>query len=297
MTLTAKDLFGAYTAIITPFSADGSTIDFASYGKLVEEQISAGISGIVVAGSTGEAATLSDDEYRKLVTTSAEIVKKRVRLIAGIGTNNTARGREMATWLTNSGMDGILVVAPPYNKPPQDGILAHFREIAKSTSLPLIAYNIPGRSAVNIAATTLGKLADEGTIIGVKESSANMDQFMDIAALCAKKAALLSGEDSLVHAIMACGGKGVISASANLIPELFVRMTSLALKGDYAGALGAQLEALPIVRAMFIETNPIPVKTALALRGTISSPTVRLPLVPASPETVAKLRALPGLAR
>jgi 4-hydroxy-tetrahydrodipicolinate synthase len=287
-----QTLQGTLTAIVTPFTADSSAVDYDSFGKLLEFQIASGVSGIVVCGSTGEAATLNDDEYRKVVSFCREATRQKVLCIAGVGTNSTLRACEMATLLDGIGVDGILLVAPPYNKPSQEGIAEHFRRVKKSTRLPLIAYNIPGRSAVNILPQTLARLAEEGCIEGIKESSGSMDQVMDIAALCCKKASLLSGEDSLVTATMSCGGRGVISASANVIPSIFVELTRAALAGDFAGSLEKQFEALPVVRSMFIETNPVPAKAALKELGLIKHASVRLPLLEASGETLSKLRAI-----
>lgn len=283
---------GTLTAVVTPFTADGKGIDYKSFGNLIEFQLGAGVQGIVVCGSTGEAQTLTDSEYKEVVTFAREAVGKRGVLISGIGTSATEKAISMAAFLKECSVDGILVVAPPYNKPPQRGIEAHFKAIYDTTRLPIIAYNIPGRASVNILPDTLKNLFESGIIVGVKESSGSMDQVVDLLALVRDKVSVLSGEDSLVLPMMACGGKGVITAVGNIIPELFVRITSNALKGDWEKAKAAQFEALPWIRAMFLETNPIPVKTALARKGVIAHPTLRLPLVPAASETISKIDAL-----
>lgn len=283
---------GTYTAVVTPFTSDGSKIDFKSFGNLIEFQIEAGVQGIVVCGSTGEAQTLGDSEYKDVVLFAKEAIKKRVPLISGIGASATEKAVGIASFLKESSVDGVLVVAPPYNKPPQRGIEAHFRAVHDAAKLPLIAYNIPGRASVNILPETLRKLADSGTIVSVKESSGSMDQVVDLLSMVRDRVSVLSGEDSLVLPMMVCGGRGVISAVANVIPKSFVKITSSALKGDWEMAKDAQFEALPWIRAMFAETNPIPVKTALAKMKVIDYPTLRLPLVAAASETSARIDSL-----
>lgn len=283
---------GTYPAIVTPFNADGSAVDYDSLKALIDYQVRAGVQGIVVCGSTGEAATLSEDEYKNVVLSAKSMLGGRGQCIAGIGTNNTAKAQELAAFLSESKLDGILLVAPPYVKPPQRAIVEHFRAVKRCSTVPIIAYNVPGRSSVNIAAPTIAQLVQEGCIVGLKEALGSIDQVLDILAFTGDKLAMLSGEDSLVHATMASGGCGVISATANIIPEIFVELTTAALKGDWERARRAQFKALPIVRAMFMETNPIPVKTALALQGIIKYSAVRLPLVPAEAATVEKIRAV-----
>lgn len=285
---------GTYTALATPFNADGS-LDLDSLANLCDFQLKAGVNGFVACGSTGEAATLSEEEYRKIVTFVQERAKGKVPVVAGIGTNDTRRAWAQAVMLSELRVDGILVVTPPYNKPPQRGIVEHFRAVKGHTELPIIAYNIPGRSAANILPVTLDQMAKENLIVSVKESSGNMDQVLDIIALIGKKVSILSGEDSLVHAMMASGAHGVISASANVAPELFVQMTDAFAAGRFEESRDTQLKLLPIVRALFTETNPIPAKVGLHLRGVIKHPTVRLPLVPAEASTVQKMKEALGL--
>lgn len=290
MNITAQNLKGTIPALVTPFTLDGSAIDYESLTSLIEWHIRAGVSGVVVSGSTGEAATLSEQEYADLVNAAVKICNGKIPCIVGIGSNSTDKAAKQASLLEQLGADAILLVAPPYNKPPQDGIFAHFAKVKAASSLPIIAYNVPGRTSVNILPKTIARLAADGIIIGLKEASGSQDQLMDIYALVGDKISLLSGEDSLVHATMTCGGRGTISASANVAPEMFVEITEAALSGNFSASLKAQVRALPIVRAMFAETNPIPVKTALALRGAIKHPTVRLPLVPASAQTVELIK-------
>lgn len=288
--LTTDQLKGVYTAIVTPFKPDASAIDYDSALKLLNFQLEAGVSGLVICGSTGEAMTLSDAEYREYVAFVHKEVRGRVPCIAGIGTSSTARAQELAQWLERAGLDGALVVAPPYNKPSQEGIYAHFAAIKKSSALPLVAYNIPGRAVVNIQPGTVARMANDRLIVGLKDSTASLEQHMDLLALVGDGIAVMSGEDALVYALMACGATGVICATANAAPHVFVELCASALEKDFETALQCQMQALPIVRAMFLETNPIPVKAALAAKGVIQSASVRLPLTSAKAETVQKIR-------
>ena len=286
-----QTLHGAFPALVTPFNKD-SSIDFDSLATLIDYQLQAGVAGVVACGSSGEGQTLTDDEYGRVVSFCRDRTAKKVICIAGIGTNSTVKAVEMAQFVTEAKVDGILLVAPPYNKPSQDGIVAHFSQVSKHTKLPLIAYNVPGRTAVNILPATINLLAEKNIIVGVKEASGSIDQVMDIAAKSKNLISILSGEDSLVHAVLACGGRGVISASANIIPELFVKMIAAFEKGDISGSLRYQIEALPIVRLMFKETNPVPVKAALALKGIIKHGGVRLPLLAATEDTIEMIQAI-----
>jgi len=291
--LTQLDLAGTFPAIVTPFSADGSAIDLDSLRSLLDYQLSGGVSGFIVCGSTGEAATLSDDEYRLVIETTAAHIRGRGICVAGIGSNSTRRATEVAAWLEGvRGVDAILLVAPPYNKPPQEGIFAHFMAVHAAARLPIVAYNVPGRTGVNILPATIGRLAAAGAIIALKEASASMDQVMDLLVETEGRISILSGEDSLVHATMACGGRGVVSVAANVEPRVVSGMTRAALGGEWPRSLEAQLALLPLIRALFAETNPIPVKAELARRGLIRNATVRLPLVGASPALLERLGAL-----
>ncbi len=292
MTCTKKNLEGTFTALVTPFTADGSKVDYESLERLLGFQISSGVQGIVACGSTGEAATLSDEEYREVVSFTVRIVRERAIVIGGVGSSATARAQSLAQDLTTCGVDAVMVVAPPYNKPPQEGIIAHFKAIKKVTPLPLIAYNVPGRSGVNILPRTIAKLSEDGVIIGVKESSGSVDQALDILALVGDSISLISGEDSLTFPLMACGGRGVISVLSNVEPGLVLAVTDSALKGDWNSARKYHFALLEKARAMFIETNPIPVKCALALKKIIGSDALRLPLVPAERGTHEKLGKL-----
>ena len=294
MKLEQSALHGTLPAIVTPFSPDGREVDAESLERLTEFHLSHGVTGFVACGSTGEAATLSDSEYLEVIRIVVDRVKGRVPVLAGVNSSSTLRAAECAAKLRDSGAAGVLLVSPPYNKPPQEGIYRHFEAVRDASGLPIVAYNIPGRTSVNIQPATIIRMAREGIIFGVKESSGSMDQVVDLlselrSAGLLSKCAVVSGEDALVTPLMSCGGVGVITAVGNLIPERFVKMTSAALAGDFATAGKIQCEINPIVRAMFAETNPIPVKAALALKGLISSPTVRLPLVQAHAETISRI--------
>ena len=287
-----SELHGTFTAIVTPFSADGGTVDYESLRRLIEFQIAEKVDGLVVCGSTGEAATLSDEEYENVVRTACAAVKGRIPVVGGVGASSTARAVSMAQTVERAGADLVMVVAPPYNKPPQEGIIAHMREVKRAISKPLVCYNVPSRTGVNILPKTFGKMAEQGIIDAIKEASGSLDQIIETIALVGEKAPVFSGDDSLTHAVMASGGVGIISVLANVAPALVTAITGSALAGCWEKARDAQLAALPLCRAMFVETNPIPVKTALAIKGVIQTPAVRLPLVAAEPNTVEKLKSL-----
>lgn len=290
--LSCESLRGTWPAIVTPFSADGSKIDLASFERLLNYQLKHKVDGVVVCGSTGEGSTISSDEYRELITASCELIGQRGKVIAAIGGNSTSRAVEQARFLDNFPVAAILLVSPPYNKPQQRGIVEHFRHVKSATRLPIIAYNIPGRTAVNILPATLAQMFSQQIIIGVKEASGSIDQMQEIREKCGNEFALLSGEDSLVHVTMALGGRGVISASANLIPEMFVSLVNAAEKNDFNSSLRIQLEIMPFFRALFRETNPVPVKAALHLLKLIDSDRVREPLAQAEDATLENLTSL-----
>jgi 4-hydroxy-tetrahydrodipicolinate synthase len=283
---------GTWPAIVTPFTADAAAVDYQSLGSLLEFQHANGVEGIVVCGSTGEAATLEPEEYREVIAWVVQWCRGKLPVVAGIGASSTARAVASAQELNAAGLDGLLVVTPPYNKPPQAGLIEHFRAVKRATALPMIAYNVPGRTGINMQPATVGVLAREGTIAALKDASGSIEQLLETLRECEGRLSVLAGEDSLVYPTMSCGGSGTISASANVAPKEFVGITGRYLAGDTAGAAQQQLELLPLVRALFMETNPIPVKTALALKGVIASAAVRLPLVAASEATQARLAEL-----
>lgn len=299
-------------ALVTPFiddgKNDGKNIDFASFDRLVEHVIGGGVSGVVVAGSTGEAATSSEQEYREIVAHCVKAVRGRVPVIAGVGTNSTARAVELSRMAQEAGCDALLVVAPPYNKPQQDGIYAHFKAVSEASTLPIMAYNIPGRSAVNILPSTLARLAADGIIAAVKESSGSVDQILDLIAAIAGGASfagagsshgtagganlvpVLAGDDSLTLPVAACGGKGIVSVIANVLPGPMCSLWKACERGDLREAQRINLELLPLMRALFVETNPVPVKAALKMQGIIASDAVRMPLLSAGEGTKIALK-------
>ncbi len=291
MSTPPLDLRGVFTALVTPFTKDGSAVDFKSLEKLIDFQLGAGVQGFVACGSTGEAATLSPQEYVDVV----RCVRARTRgvcpCIAGISVSATKLAIDTARAVEELGCDGILLAAPPYNKPSQAGLIEHFRAIADSVETPLIAYNIPGRSGVGFSPATLGTLSKEKLIVGIKESSGSVDALADTMNAVSPSCQVLSGEDSLVLAALAYGGTGVISASANALPKEFVDLTTSFFDGRVADARRAQLAILSRIRTLFVESNPVPVKTVLALQGVISEPTVRLPLVALSAASLKAVRS------
>lgn len=287
----ALDLRGIYTALITPFTKDGASVDYASLGALIDFQRKGQVSGVVVCGSTGEAATLSDLEYLEVVKFVRERTKGALPCVSGISVSATARAIEMAKCAEEIGCDGVLVATPPYNKPSQAGILEHFRAIRRATSLPIIGYNIPGRSGVAIAPSTLGVLSQEGTIVAIKESSGSVDALADSLACVTGDCQVVSGDDSLTLAVLAYGGVGAISAGANALPAEMSALVRSWQGGDSRAAREQQMAILGRLRALFIESNPVPVKTVLALKGIIAHPTVRLPLVDVSSQSLEKIKA------
>ena len=290
--LTSETLRGTWPAIVTPFSADGQTFDQTSFERLLEFQLKSGVNGIVVCGSTGEGSTVSSQEYREIMTFACELVGKRAQVIAAIGGNSTQRAVELAKFVDTLPVAAILLVAPPYNKPQQRGMLEHFRQVKQATRLSIVAYNIPGRSAVNILPITLAQMFSQQLIIGVKEASGSIEQMQEIRERCGAEFSLIAGEDSLVHVTMALGGRGVISASANIIPHKFVKIVNAAAAGDFSTSLAIQLEIMPLVRALFRETNPVPLKAGLHALKLIDSARVREPLADAESATLENLMAL-----
>lgn len=281
---------GTLTAIATPFSSDGVEVDYQSLGKLLDFQIQKGVQGVVACGSTGEAAALSDDEYQRVVRFTIDHAAGRYQVVAGIGSNNVQRAREMARFLAGQKLDGILCVTPPYSKPPQSGLIEFFRAVKAELPQPLIAYNVPGRTGINLLPATVAQLAKEGTIVALKDSAGSIEQLLETQRLLEKPIDILSGEDALISASMACGATGTISATANIIPGLISAITAAGLRGDYEGSYREQLKALPVVRAAFLESNPIPVKYGLFHLGVIKSPHVRLPLLEATTATQGVLK-------
>lgn len=272
---------GVGTALITPFSGD--KIDFATLGRLIDRQIEAGISALIIGGTTGEAATLSDEERYELYAYSREKIGGRCALVLGAGTNDTKVAIKHARFAEESGCDGILLVTPYYNKGTERGIVAHYRRIAGATSLPLMLYNVPSRTGVNMTRQMLESLSEVDNIVAIKEASDSADRLVEIAAM-RKKMALYAGNDSQLFTTLALGGLGVISVVSNLVPEKMVRIYRDFLAGDLGASRDGQTAILPLVRAMFYETNPAPIKYAMARVG-LCSGELRLPLAEVTGET------------
>ena len=279
---------GSCTAVITPFSADG--IDLEQMGKLLDFQAENGTKAIVVAGTTGENATLEQREYERLVEYCIRRTEGRMKVIVGVGGNNTAHCLEKAKFAQFAGADAVLMTTPYYNKTTQRGLVAHFSRVAEAAEIPLILYNVPSRTAIGISAETYKTLSQHPNINGTKEASGDFSLIGRIAAECGSDLFIWSGNDDQTVPMMALGALGVISVLSNVLPSVTARLCELCLQGDFssAAALSAKYEAL--TRSLFLETNPIPVKAAMQLLG-LDSGTLRLPLVPMSSENLVKLRS------
>jgi len=280
---------GAMAAIVTPFK-DGR-LDEPGFRKLIDFQIENGTHGIVPCGTTGESATLSFQEHERVVELAIEHVSKRVPVIAGTGSNNTAEAVRLTRHAQKAGADGALMICPYYNKPTQDGLYRHFEAVASAVDIPIIVYNIPGRTAVNTEPSTLAKLSRIDNIVGVKEATGSMKQVTDIVALCGENFDVLSGEDYLTYPLLCVGGKGVISVTSNVAPRDMADLCNLYFDSKFDEARSLYYRLLPLCHALFYETNPVPVKTALAMMGRIDSEEVRLPLVPMSDANRDRLEA------
>ena len=280
-------LQGAITAIVTPFK-DGK-LDEAAYRELIEFQIEGGIHGIVPCGTTGESATLSHQEHKRVVEACVDQVKKRVPVVAGTGSNNTAEALELTKHAQAAGADYALLITPYYNKPTQEGLYQHFKTIADNTSIPMVVYNVPSRTSVNLLPETLARLAEIPNIVAVKEATGDLKQCAKIVDLCGDKITLLSGDDFTVLPLLAIGGKGVISVVSNVAPQDMAGMCEAFARGDLAGARRLHYKMWPLMEAMFYETNPMPAKTALKMMGKITGE-VRQPLCPMSQANEDKLR-------
>ena len=266
---------GIHTAIITPFR-DGQ-VDEEALRKLVERQIDAGIDGLVPCGSTGESATLSHLEHRRVVEIVIETTAGRVPVIAGAGSNSTREAIELTMHAKDAGAQGALLLSPYYNKPTQEGIYAHYAAVAEETGFPIVVYNIPGRTASNISAETVSRLARLENIVGIKEASGDLDQMAHIIAKSPADFTVVSGDDSLTLPLLALGGKGVISTTANVAPKQMCELVRRFAAGDLAGAQEIHYRLVPLFDALFCETNPIPVKAAIAALGWCADE-IRLPL-------------------
>lgn len=282
-------LAGAFTAIVTPFR-DGS-VDEDAYRMLIEWQIEQGIDGLVPCGTTGESATLSHEEHEKVISICIDQVKKRVPVLAGAGSNNTSEAVSLLKFAKKAGADAGLMISPYYNKPTQEGIFQHFKAVAAECDLPMIVYNVPGRTGMNVQAATMARMYNEiPSVIGCKEASADLCQISDILSGCDDKFSLLSGDDFTVLPTLAVGGTGVISVVSNIMPKEMHGLCKAWFDGDIAEAKRLHYELLGPSHACFIESNPIPVKRALALMGKIQDE-IRLPLYKMASANDEKLKA------
>ncbi len=282
---------GAIVAIVTPFR--GGKVDRPALRRLVEFQIANGTDGIVPCGTTGESATLSHEEHHQVIDAVLDAVDGRVPVIAGTGSNSTREAVALTKYAKRSGATGALVITPYYNKPTQEGLLRHFREVAGAADIPLVLYNVPGRTGVNMAPQTVARLAEIPTVVGVKEASGNLSQVCDILRAVPKSFCVLSGDDALFFPILALGGKGVISVTSNVAPRAMAELYDTYVLGEVSRAREIHFRLWPLFGALFLETNPIPAKTALAMMGKIREE-FRLPLCPigeANRKVLAKVLA------
>ena len=280
---------GTYTALITPFRDD--EIDTEAFARLIETQSEAGIDGIVPAGTTGESPTLDHDEHVRIIRLAVEYARGRCQVIAGTGSNCTREAVAMTREAEAAGADGVLLVAPYYNKPSQEGLYRHFRAIAEATALPVILYSIPGRCGVEIGIETTRRLAaDCKNVVGIKEAGGSVDRVSQLRAALPAEFSILSGDDGLTLPFLAAGAVGVISVASNLIPAEVARMVRAFAHGKTDVALGVHERLYALFKDLFIEPNPVPLKTAMALAGDWLRPDVRLPLCEMSPPNLAQLR-------
>lgn len=278
-------LSGAYTAIVTPFNRDGS-VDFGQLRELVEMQASAGISGLAPVGTTGESPTLDYQEHYKVIDETIRAAKGRIKILAGTGANSTAEALDLTRHAMESGADATLQVSPYYNKPNQEGLVRHFSAIA-DLGLPVVLYNIPGRTGREISVDTVVKLSEHPNIVAIKEAGGSVERVSAITRRC--RISVLSGDDSLTLPMMAVGARGVISVASNIVPKPVIKMTRLALENKFAEARKIHLKYYRLFCDLFIDTNPIPVKAAMAMMG-LAREVYRLPLCPMSPQLKEQLR-------
>ena len=267
---------GTATAIVTPMKDDLS-VDYEALGRLIDFQIESGVNAIVAVGTTGESATLEYSEQKDVIRFTVERVAGRVPVIAGAGTNNTLHVLENVRNACEAGADALLVVTPYYNKATQNGLIAHFTAVADTSTVPVILYNVPGRTGCNLLPATVARLAEHPNIVAIKEACGNMTQVVELMALCGDKLDVYSGEDALNVPIMAMGGKGAISVLSNVVPAETVAMTDACLAGDFPTAAKWQCRLLPLIQALFCEVNPIPAKAAVAAMG-FGRENIRMPL-------------------
>lgn len=281
---------GSMVAIVTPFDSQGN-FDEETYRQLIEFQIENGTDAIIPCGTTGESATLDFEEHDRVIEVCIDQVKKRVPVIAGTGANSTAEAIDLSLHAKKMGADGLLLVSPYYNKPSQEGLYQHYKKLAETVALPQVLYNVPGRTGMNMEAKTTIRLAEFANIVAIKEASGNITQASEILDKAGDKIDVLSGDDFLTLPLMACGAKGVISVTANILPKEVKAMVTAVFEGRWDEAKRMHLRMLDIHNAMFIESNPVPVKTALSLMGKCRAD-VRLPLVDLQPASLEKLKGV-----
>lgn len=286
-----KLLHGAHTALITPMK-DGS-VSYTDLENLVNAQLYSGISGVVPCGTTGESPTLSDEEHMQVIKSTVEIVGGKIPVIAGTGANSTKEALQLTQKADQAGADAFLLVAPYYNKPSQDGLFAHFSALAESTEKPIVLYSIPSRCGIEISTTTICKLYEKYPhICALKEAGGKSSKVSESICALDDEFIVLSGDDGLTLPFMSCGAKGVISVASNIIPSVVSRLVSFALKGNYKEAQEIHIQNYNFFTDIFMEPNPVPIKTLLYLKGMISSPEVRLPLTSASSKNFVLLQEL-----
>ena len=280
---------GAFTALVTPFR--NGQVDVEALEGMVEFQIQNGIHGLVPCGTTGETPAMSESEDRLVIETVVRVTNGRVPVIAGTGSNSTDMAIKYTKMAEEVGADGSLQVSPYYNKPTQEGLYRHFAAIAESTNLAIILYNIPGRTSVTIDAETTARLAEIPNIVGTKEATLSMNMAMDVMSLCGEGFDVLSGDDPVTLPLMSLGGRGVISVASNVAPAAVSNMVNALLKGDWERGRELHYELLPLFRTLFVETNPIPVKTAASILG-LCSDEMRMPMIPLQGENLDTLRRI-----
>lgn len=289
--MTGLNLQGAFTALVTPLSADGSSIDFGALERLISKQLEAGIGGLVACGTTGETPTLTPEEQREVIQTTVRLAAGKVPVIAGAGNNDTLDSISIAKTAAEAGADAVMVVMPYYNKPSQEGMVRHVQAIAKAVSVPVVLYNIPGRTAVELSVESTLRIADScPNVVAVKDATGKLDYSMELLSRAGERLTLLSGDDPLTVPMMSVGARGVISVTSNVLPAAVQKVTELMRAGDTQAALREHFRLLPVHRSMFLEPNPQPVKAVLAARG-LMNPSLRLPMVEASAETRQKVAA------
>ena len=279
---------GMATAIVTPMTENA--IDYEALGRFIDFQIESGINAIVVMGTTGENATIEPEDQKEVIRYTVDRVAKRVPVIAGTGTNNTEHVLSNTRNACEVGADAVLVVTPYYNKATQNGLIRHFTEVADASTVPVILYNVPGRTGCNLLPKTVAKLAEHPNIVAIKEATGNMAQMVELQALCGDKIDIYSGEDALTVPMMAMGAKGTISVLSNVVPKESVAMTDACIAGDFQTAAQLQCRLLPLINALFSEVNPIPAKAATAAMG-YGADVLRLPLTPMEDATKAVMFA------